>query len=72
MALYGRLDPYERLDRGGDTVRHEFKFAIRRDKGDCAVVLESRQTNALMKLDIFHFDSFSAGGCGRDKDAIED
>lgn len=36
-----------------EAVGHELKLSIRRDEGDCAVVLEARQTDTLVKLHIF-------------------
>ena len=64
MALHCRLYPDQWLDGCGNSVGHEFELSVRRDKGDCAVVFESRQTDALVKLDIFHLDCFAAWGCG--------
>lgn len=59
MALNRCFDPYQRLDRCGDPVGHEFKFAIRWNERDCAIIFESSQADALMELDILHLDSLA-------------
>lgn len=35
-----------------ESVRHELKLSIWRNEGDGTVILEARQTDTLMKLDI--------------------
>lgn len=42
-----------------EAVGHEFKLSIGRDEGDCAVVLKARQTDTLVKLDIFQLYWFT-------------
>lgn len=40
---------------GVEAIGHELKLSIRGDEGDCPVVLEARETNALVELHIFQF-----------------
>lgn len=46
------LDPYKRLHRGVEAVGHELTLSVRGDEGDGSIVLEARQTDTLMELDI--------------------
>lgn len=41
------------------SVRHELKLSIGRDEGDGAVILEARQTNTLVKLDVLQLHRFT-------------
>ena len=59
VTLNGGFDPDERFHWCGESVRHELKLAVGRYEGYRAVVLEAGETDALVKLDIFHFDSFT-------------
>lgn len=60
---YGSFDPDERLDRCRDAVRHELKLSVRRDERDRAIVLESREPDTLVELDILHLDCLSSSSC---------
>mmetsp|Transcript_8579 Transcript_8579/g.14814 ORF Transcript_8579/g.14814 Transcript_8579/m.14814 type:complete len:224 (-) Transcript_8579:414-1085(-) len=51
-----RLDPDQRLDVGGETVRHQLKLAVGRNKRNGAIALKRRQFDTLMKRDVFHFN----------------
>lgn len=41
------------------SVGHELELSVRRNEGDGAVVLEARQTNALVKLDVLQLNRFT-------------
>ena len=41
-----------------ETIGHELKLSIRGHKGDGAIIVESRESHTLMKLDILQLDSF--------------
>jgi hypothetical protein len=60
MALHYALDPNQRLDLGVESVAHELEFAVWRDEADGPVVFESRQSHALVELDVLHLDCLSA------------
>ena len=51
-----------------ESVGHQFKFTIRRNERNCAVILKSRQTDTLMKLDILQFYCFALASCKKTKD----
>jgi len=53
VSLNDGLDPDERLDVSVEPVGHELKLAVRWNERDRAVIVKPRQTNALMKLDVF-------------------
>lgn len=65
MVFHLGFCPDQRLHLGVESVRHEFKFAVGRDEGDGAVVFEARQPDTLVELNVFHFDRFPTGCCGR-------
>lgn len=50
------LHPDQRLHLCVQPVAHELEFAIRRDKTDCAVILEARESDTLVELHILHLD----------------
>lgn len=52
VALDDRLDPEQRLHLRVQAIRHELEVAIGRYERDRAIVLETRQTHALMKLHV--------------------
>lgn len=62
VAFHSCLDPYEWLYGGRETVGHELELAVRRDEGNCTVVLEAREAHALMELDVFHLDRLPPRG----------
>lgn len=41
------------------SVGHELELSVRRNEGDGAVVLEARQTNTLVKLDVLQLNRFT-------------
>ena len=51
---------------GFDAVRDEVKFAIRRDKGDRALILEPSHPHALVELDIVDIHRFPLGSPARE------
>lgn len=53
VSLYLTLDPDQWLDLSGQTIGHQFKVAIWRDKGNGAVVLESREADTLVEFHVF-------------------
>jgi len=53
VSLDDRLHPDERLDVGVEPVGHQFKLTVRRNERDGAIVVKPRQTDTLMKLDVF-------------------
>ena len=53
-----------------ESVGHQFKFTIRRNERNCAVILKSRQTDTLMKLDILQFYCFALASCEKTKYVI--
>lgn len=55
--------PNQWLDLSIQAVAHQLKFTVRRNERDCAVVLEARETHALVELDVFHFDRLSTRRC---------
>jgi hypothetical protein len=63
VALDVGLDDDERLDVGGQPVRHELKVAVRRDKRDGAVCLKARQTHTLVELDILELNRLALASC---------
>lgn len=63
VLLDERLGPDQRLDLGVEAVAHELELAVGRDERDGAVVLEARQANALMELNVLHLDRFAARCC---------
>jgi len=56
--------PDEGFDGGGESVGHEFEFAVGGDERDGAVVFEAGEADALVEFDVFHFDGFATGGWG--------
>lgn len=48
--------PDEWFHLGIEAVAHELKLAIWRDEGDRSIVLESGQSNTLVKLDVLHLN----------------
>lgn len=62
VGLDDALDPDEGLDVGVEAVGHELKLAVGRDKGDCAVVFEAGEADALVELDVLHLNGLAAGG----------
>ena len=36
-----------------ESIGHEFKLSVRRDEGDCSVILKAGQTHTLVELGIF-------------------
>lgn len=46
-----------------ESVRHELKLSIWRNEGDGTVILEARQTDTLMKLDILQLYWFTLPSC---------
>ena len=46
-----------------EAVRHELELAIWRNEGDGSVVVEARQTNTLMELDVFQLDRLALAAC---------
>jgi len=61
MRLDYSLYPNEGLHLSVQSVRHQLELAVRRDKGNGAVVLETRQPNALVELDVLHLDGLPLG-----------
>ena len=55
MRLHQALNPDQWLHLCVQPVAHELEFTIWRDEADCAVILKSRKTDALVELDILHF-----------------
>ena len=53
VSLNVWLNPDERLDLSIKSVRHELKLPIGWDKRNSPIILEPRETNTLMKLNIF-------------------
>ena len=53
------LDPDQGFDVGIQTVAHQFELAIRRNETNGSVILEARQTHALMELDVFHLNGLA-------------
>lgn len=60
VRFHQTLDPDQRLDLRVQPVAHKLEFSIRGDKADCTIVFETRQTDALVELDIFHLHGFSS------------
>ena len=54
--LNERFDPEERFHLGVESVRHELEVSVRRNERNSSVVLEPRQPNALVKLDVLELD----------------
>lgn len=64
MILYAGLAPDQGLDLGIESVGHQLKFSVWRDKGNGPVILKPGESDTLMKLDILHFDRLAPGSCG--------
>lgn len=62
MALHHAFYPDQRLDLCVQAVAHELELAVRGNKGDRPVVLETGQSYALVKLDVFHLNSLASRG----------
>jgi len=66
-----RLHPDERLHVCVETIRHEFKLAVRRNERDCTVVVEPRQTHTLMKLDVFQLHRLALASASALKENLQ-
>ena len=60
MLIDDGFDPDQGLDLCVQAVGHELELTIRRNEGDRAVVLETSQAHALVKVDVLHLDGTSA------------
>lgn len=60
MPLDDCFCPDQGLDLRTQSIAHQLKFAVRRDEGDCTIILESRETNTLMEFDVFHLNGFAS------------
>ena len=60
MGFHQALNPNQRLHLCVQSVAHKLEFTIWGDEADCAVILKSRKTNALVELDILHFHGLSS------------
>ena len=54
-----------------EAVGHELKLSVRGDKRDCAVVLEARQTHALVELHILQLHGFTLPSCPAAEEEID-
>ena len=54
------------------SVAHELEFTIWGNEADRSVVLEARESDTLVELDVFHFDRFASRGtaCGLEHNLI--
>jgi len=59
VSLNHRLDPDQRLDVRVESVRHQLKLSIRRNERDGPVVVKPRQTDTLVKLDVFQLNGLA-------------
>jgi hypothetical protein len=59
VAFDGSFYPNKRFDRRRKSVRHEFELAVRRYERYCAVIFKPGEPDALVELDVLHFDSFA-------------
>lgn len=65
VRLHHALYPDERLHLRVQPVAHELELAIRRNETNGTVVLEPRQSHALVELDVLHLDSLPPRGASR-------
>eukprot|EP00964_Phaeocystis_antarctica_P161881 scaffold135140_cov65-Phaeocystis_antarctica.AAC.1 len=54
VRLDDSLDPDQRLHLRAEAIAHQLELAVGRDERDGAVILEAREADALMELDILH------------------
>ena len=64
VPLDHRFDPNQRLNVGVEAVRHELELSVGRDEGDGAIVVEPRQTHALMELDVLELNGLGLAPAG--------
>lgn len=70
LACGGDLDPDERTNLCVQTVRHERELPVGRDEADRFIVVERRQTDALVEMDVFQIDVVAAAALRRLQFAI--
>jgi len=71
MSLNDRLDPDERLHVCIQSVRHKFKLAVWRNERDGTIVVEPRQTDALVELNIFQLHRLALTTAGALKQHLQ-
>lgn len=52
------LDPNDRANLCGETIRHQLKLAIRWNEGNGSIVFESGEPHTLVELDILQVHCF--------------
>jgi hypothetical protein len=65
MTFHNAFHPYQWFDLRVETIAHELKLAVGRYETYRPVVLESTQSNALVKFDIFHLHGLASGCSAR-------
>ena len=62
-STHRSFHPYKRFDGGREAVGHELELAVGRDEGDGTVVLEAREADTLVELDVLHLDRLAPRRC---------
>lgn len=65
LARGGDLDPDERTDLCVQTIRHQRELSVGRDEADRFIVVERRQTDALVEVHVFQVDVVAAAALRR-------
>ena len=72
MASYITLDPDQGFDLCVQSIAHELEFSVRWNETDSSIILEPRQSDTLMELDVFHLHRFPScrSACGLKHDLV--
>lgn len=60
MRLNNTLDPDQWFDLCIQSVAHQLKFSVRRNKANGSIILKATQSHTLVELHILHLDCFAS------------